>query len=79
MKIAICDDTREIRTEIADIISSRSPEAKMTEFTSAEALLRFPEEFDIIFLDIAMEGITGLEAAKLLREKQSPKGGKKAL
>lgn len=77
MKIAICDDAKEIRLEIAEMIKARCPEAAIADFSSGEGIVCSPEEYDIIFLDIAMGGLTGLEAAKRIREKQS--GGRKSL
>lgn len=68
MKIAICDDSEEIRLEIADLIKNRCPEALITQYSSGEGIACSPEEYDIIFLDIAMGGLSGLEAAKRIRE-----------
>ena len=39
------------------------------EFESGEALLRLEETFPVIFLDIDMKGISGIETARLLRKK----------
>ena len=79
MKIAICDDSEEIRLEIAELIKEQCPEAAIYHFSSGEGIIGSPNEYDIIFLDIAMGGISGLEAAELLRERQEKSGGKKSI
>ena len=79
MKIAICDDNEEIRIEIAELIKEQCPEAAVYHFSSGEGILGSPNEYDIIFLDIAMGGLSGLEAAGLLRERQEKIGGKKSI
>lgn len=79
MKIAICDDSEEIRLEIAELIKEQCPEAAIYHFSSGEVIIGSPNEYDIIFLDIAMGGISGLEAAELLRERQEKSGGKKSI
>lgn len=73
MKIAICDDSEEIRLGIAELIKKRRPEAAVVCFASGEALICAPEEYGVIFLDIAMDGLSGLETAKRIREKQVKK------
>ncbi len=79
MKIAICDDSEEIRLEIAELIKEQRPEAEVTQFSSGEGILCSPEKYDIVFLDIAMGGISGLEAARRLRERQEKNGDKKSI
>ncbi len=79
MKIAICDDSEEIRLEIAELIKEQCPEAAIYHFSSGEGIIGSPNEYDIIFLDIAMGGISGLEAAEILRERQEKSGGRKRL
>lgn len=43
----------------------------METYAAAEELLAAKEQFDIVFLDIKMEGLNGIEAAKKLRERNS--------
>ncbi len=40
-------------------------------FSSGYALLKWPEEFDVIFLDIQMERPDGMETARLLRQRDN--------
>lgn len=68
MKIAICDDEYDYRKFLSDLISFYCMEHRITysiiEFDSGNALLQSKEHFDIIFLDIEMDGQDGIETAK---------------
>lgn len=79
MKIAVCDDSKEIRLEIADLIKKQSDNAKIDFFDSGEAITASDEKYDIIFLDIAMKELSGIGAAKSIRERQEKFGGKKSI
>ena len=67
MKIAVCDDEKIIREDIAQKVGLLYPETALFLFENAEKLLASGEIFDIIFLDIQMDGVSGLDAAKTLR------------
>lgn len=67
-KIAVCDDEKVIAEQISSMIEKELPESKVYQFFSGEELLAQNKEFDIYFLDIQMEKITGIEAAKRLRK-----------
>ena len=77
MNIAICDDDIETVRKIKDDIIRISGEMKVnmdiTSFFSGKKLLDVMEKenniFDILLLDIDMPDISGLEVAKVLREK----------
>lgn len=68
MRIAIVDDLVEDRTRLTEILSTLCM-AQIRTFESAEELLiNFSEgQFDLLFLDIYMDGINGMEAARKLR------------
>lgn len=68
MNIAVVDDERVIREQICGFIRKCSPDFKISGFAAGEELLGAGEEFDIIFLDIQMEGMGGIEAARALRQ-----------
>ncbi len=70
MKIAICDDITEIRREISLLIRKTCPKAEIKDFPNSEVLLNSKADFDIIFLDIEMGDVNGMEAAKLLRQRK---------
>ncbi|MGL4106657.1 LytR/AlgR family response regulator transcription factor [Clostridium sp. LP20] len=68
IKIAICDDDRNIINEIKNCIESyQGLEYSITTYGSGEELLEASEKFDLIFLDIDMTGINGIETAKEIR------------
>lgn len=79
MKIAICDDSRETCIEIAELIRERDKSAEISVFSSGESLLSSGENFDIIFLDIAMKILSGIDTAKKLRSREAAKNGKKSI
>lgn len=68
MKIAVCDDEKNFRDEIIKNIMLSGGGYSCTEFTSGDELLKSGDEYDIIFLDIDMPGISGIETAEKLRE-----------
>ena len=74
MKIAVCDDDGAVLEAVTGYIS-RYCEAKrfladIRAFTSGEALLDAyrAEKFDLIFLDVYMGAVTGVDAARRIRE-----------
>ena len=75
MKIAICEDERCQRELIGQYILEHKeydPSMKVSSFSSGEAFLEAcakGEEFDILFLDIQMDGINGIEVAHEKRKK----------
>lgn len=75
IKIAVCDDEEIMLFELTNkIVTYMEPIhcfCKVDSFLNAEALLEKKEIYDIVFLDIQMKDINGLEAAKKLRESGS--------
>ena len=76
-RIAVCDDDNIIRENLcslcSDILTNDSVEYRLEPFRSAcELEKRLDTEscpFDLLILDIQMEGMTGMELARSLREK----------
>lgn len=69
IKIAICDDESNILNNTKELIENYSQKEILIEtYTNGEELLKSNTTFDIIFLDIDMEGINGIETAKKIRE-----------
>lgn len=69
IKIGICDDNKNIRNEIKKAIESyKDLKYTIKTYESGEILLEDMKEFDVIFLDIDMGGINGIEAAKKIRK-----------
>ena len=69
MRIAICDDEKNIRELIANKVAKQYPDAEIIFFQLGEELLLSDEPIDILFLDIQMSGIDGMETARELRKK----------
>ena len=69
MRIAICDDEKNIRELIANKVVKQYPDAEIIFFQSGEELLLSDESIDILFLDIQMSGIDGMETARELRKR----------
>ncbi len=76
LKIAICDDEPYMAQEIADQLSRYMNEKQITSycvssFQSGCSLLESDCDFDVIFLDIQMERLNGMETAKMLRQRKN--------
>lgn len=74
--IVICDDEQAFINRMKDYIRRFSEETKeefsVREFTSGQALLNiYNGGFQIIFLDIKMPGLDGIETAKRIRQMDS--------
>lgn len=67
-KMAVCDDDRNFCRQMAGYIKDFMPKAEICEFYSGEEMLRQTEKFDLIFLDVDMKGINGIETARRLRK-----------
>lgn len=76
MKISICDDEKRFRTALRKVIE---PECELLgigceirEYSSGEELLKESRagDADILFLDIEMSGMNGMETAKELRRRK---------
>ena len=69
--IAVCDDEKhmsgQIRKMVSDFFRKKNMEADIRLFAGGEALLSYDGQIDILFLDIQMKGMDGLETARRLR------------
>lgn len=76
LKIGLCDDLPIFLKELSNILNqiaiSHDIAIEITSFESGEKLLAFcsshPNYFDILFLDILMTGINGIDTASAVRE-----------
>ena len=77
MRIAICDDEEIFRMYLRNLLIkdsfTRGTDIQVAEYADGEALLEATqvsaERPDVVFLDIRMPGMDGLETAKLLRQR----------
>lgn len=70
MNIAVCDDEEKTREQIISLIKSLSFGNNIDCFANSEELLAGGRSYDIYFLDIEMNGISGIELAKEIRRGQ---------
>ncbi|MDE7340214.1 MAG: LytTR family DNA-binding domain-containing protein [Lachnospiraceae bacterium] len=72
MNIAICDDESRVRTGIRNVLKEAFPGTEIREFVSGQELLEAAGQDylpDIVLMDIAMNGMDGMETARKLRER----------
>lgn len=73
MTVAICDDEKQIADQIrklaSDFFREKRMEASIIRFSDGTQLLQYDKCIDILFLDIQMEGIDGMETARRLRSR----------
>jgi len=72
--IAICDDEKymsdTIKAMASEFFRRKNLKAVITQFSSGEELLKHDKIIDILFLDIQMKNIDGMETAKKLRRRE---------
>lgn len=71
--VAFCDDEPYVRKQLRKAILRFSEEKKielnLQEFDSCDTLLKnYPQQLDLLLLDIGMVGINGMEAAREIRK-----------
>ena len=71
IRIAICDDEKHmsdhIRSFVSDFFRKKNREISLRMFSSGEELLSYNGQIDILFLDIQMKEMDGMETARKLR------------
>ena len=77
IKIAVCDDEKNIRSYLVSLIKKQGRECNITEYDSADAYLSDGKEHDILFLDIEMggsgAGLNGMGLARRIRGMEAQK------
>lgn len=74
MNIAVCDDEEKVREQIVSLIKKQSSDVNISSFAKGQDMLSDRNFFDICFLDIEMEDISGIELAKKIRKEQGDSG-----
>lgn len=71
IRIAICDDEKNIRAYLHTLVRKQDSESEITEYASANEYLSGGMEHDLLFLDIEMKGaasgMDGMSMAKQIR------------
>ena len=74
MRIAICDDDGALRSDLRSALdrslAGRNVRARYQEYTAGERLVADAangDPFDLVFLDVYLEGVDGVSAARALR------------
>lgn len=72
--VAICDDEKvmsdSIRKMTTDFFGRKNMEITIRQFFGSGELLKYENPIDILFLDIQMKGMDGMETARKLREQK---------
>lgn len=70
LNLAICDDLPEEREKLLALLEQAPIATNCTQFGSSEELLEAfrPGKFDLLLMDIYMDGMTGVEAVQKIRE-----------
>ena len=79
-QIAVCEDNGPERAELCgvcrEILEQSGTEYEITEFSSAEELYErlkeYPDAWDLLFLDIRMGDMSGMELARRIRREGNP-------
>lgn len=72
--IAICDDEKymsdKIRAMVSDFFRRKNMDIVISQFSSGKELLQYDRRIDILFLDIQMKDMDGMETARKLRSRK---------
>ncbi len=68
MRIVICDDEVSMVQILEEKIKKLLPDAVIDKYLSGDELIASGSKPDILFLDIQMPGMDGMETAKVLRQ-----------
>ena len=79
MRIAVCDDDRTTREQITSFIKVQEPNAEIITFKAGEDLIQSDLDFEIFFLDIEMNELSGIDVARYIREDQEKRGKEKSI
>ena len=70
MNIAVVDDEKVILEQISGLVRKQMPDCCLDIYATGEEVLEAKKHLDIVFLDIQMDGMNGIETARRLRERQ---------
>ena len=70
MNIAVVDDEKVILEQISGLVRKQMQDCCLDSYATGEEVLEAEKRLDIVFLDIQMGGMDGIETARRLRERQ---------
>ncbi len=74
LHIAVCDDEKymsdKIRMMVSDFFCRKNMDIEILQFSSGKELLKYDGIIDILFLDIQMKDIDGMETARKMRSRK---------
>ena len=74
LKIAVCDDEKNIRSYLISLIREQDVKCEISEYALAEDYLSDDTEYDLLFLDIELDGsgsgMDGIGLARQIRERE---------
>ncbi len=72
LHIAICDDEKymsdKIKMMVSDFLCGKKMDIVISQFSNGGELLKYDRTIDILFLDIQMKDMDGMETARKLRD-----------
>ena len=71
MRIAVCEDNKSTCVALAARVKRAVPEADVSPFLNAEDLLAADPTYDIVLMDVVLGGMSGMDAARILRRRGS--------
>ena len=73
MIIALCDDEKIFHWNVISLLEKYREERglsfQIVEFSSGAEVLNYKEDIFLVFMDVEMPGMNGIETAKFLRQK----------
>lgn len=74
LHIAICDDEKymsdKIKMMVSDFFCEKNMEVVISQFSNGKEILKYDRTIDILFLDIQMKDMNGMETARKLRNRK---------
>lgn len=73
IEIALCDDEeilrRKLKIMLYDILKKEGISGTVKDYASGEELLKDIEQFDLVFLDIDMPGMNGIDVGRKIQQR----------